>query len=104
MSAAFQIDDEIDKLLVKFTEDLRVRLKKAVIRSEKLVLKQYIASQKETVRVSKTQSSEKSTPRVNQSEKVCKSKIKSSSNRDLPKSPKNVHRREQDYKYTSDSD
>jgi len=44
----FDIDSEIDKLVEKFSEELRVRLKKVVTRSEKLVLKQYIATQKNT--------------------------------------------------------
>lgn len=48
----FQIDNEIDKLVDKFADDLKVRLKKLVIRSEKLVLKQYqgavMATKKET--------------------------------------------------------
>tara|TARA_B100000902_G_scaffold205912_1_gene196269 strand:+ start:467 stop:775 length:309 start_codon:yes stop_codon:yes gene_type:complete len=44
----FQIDQEIDKLVDKFADDLKNRLKKLVIRSEKLVLKQYMAAQKET--------------------------------------------------------
>lgn len=44
----FDIDSEIDRLVEKFSEELRVRLKKVVARSEKLVLKQYMASQKST--------------------------------------------------------
>lgn len=40
----FSIDDEIDKL----TEQFKVKLKKLILRSEKIVLKQYIASQKES--------------------------------------------------------
>ena len=50
MSNTFQIDEEIDKLIDKFTDDLKIRIKKSIIRSEKLVLKQYIASQRETIR------------------------------------------------------
>jgi hypothetical protein len=49
----FLIDEEIDKLIDRLSEQLRSRLKKLVDRSERLVLKQYIASQKETARVSK---------------------------------------------------
>lgn len=44
----FDIDSEIDRLVEKFSEELRTRLKKVVARSEKLVLKQYISSQKTT--------------------------------------------------------
>jgi hypothetical protein len=52
MSTVFQIDDEIDKLIDKFTDDLKIRIKKSVVRSEKLVLKQYITStRKETLHV-----------------------------------------------------
>ena len=51
--STFQIDDEIDKLVDKLTEQFKTRLKKLVTRSEKLVLKQYIASQKETMRAAR---------------------------------------------------
>jgi hypothetical protein len=46
--STFNIDDDIDKLVNKFAETLKLRLKKSVVRSEKMVLKQYIASQKTT--------------------------------------------------------
>ena len=45
--STFEIDHEIDRLVDKFADELKARLKKAVIRSEKQVLKQYIASQKQ---------------------------------------------------------
>lgn len=48
------IDDEIDKAVDKFAEQLKIRLKKIVVRSEKQILRQYIASQKETAKASKT--------------------------------------------------
>jgi hypothetical protein len=51
--STFQIDDEIDKLVDKLTEQFKTRLRKLVTRSEKLVLKQYIASQNETTRVAR---------------------------------------------------
>ena len=54
MTTIFQIDEEIDKLIDKFSEDLKIRLKKIIIRSEKLVLKQYIASQRETAKAKKS--------------------------------------------------
>ena len=50
MSTDFQIDQEIDKIVDKLTVDLKAKLKKVVIRSEKMVLKQYIASQKDTMK------------------------------------------------------
>ena len=50
MTTIFQIDEEINKLVDKFSEELKLRLKKAVMRSEKLVLKQYMASQRETAK------------------------------------------------------
>ena len=50
MSTDFQIDQEIDKIVDKITLDLKAKLKKVVIRSEKMVLKQYIASQKDTMK------------------------------------------------------
>lgn len=50
MSTDFQIDQEIDKIVDKLALDLKTKLKKVVIRSEKLMLKQYIASQKDTTR------------------------------------------------------
>ena len=50
MSTDFQIDQEIDKIVDKLAFDLKTKLKKVVIRSEKLMLKQYIASQKDTMK------------------------------------------------------
>lgn len=46
----FNVEEEIDAAVDKVAEQLKARLKKMVERSEKLVLKQYIASQKETSR------------------------------------------------------
>ena len=51
--STFNIDDEIDKLVDKLTDQLKIKLRKMVERSEKIILKQYIASQKETVRAVK---------------------------------------------------
>lgn len=45
----FNIEDEIDNLIDKLSEQLKIRLKKLVARSEKLVLKEYITSQKSKV-------------------------------------------------------
>jgi hypothetical protein len=82
--STFNIDDEIDKLVNKLGETLKLRLKKSVVRSEKMVLKQYIASQKTTGKVPiivKTTSSSsssskghknKQTPVVNQPKRVRK--------------------------------
>jgi len=44
----FNIDDEIDRAVDKMADQLKARLKKLVVRSEKQVLRQYIASQKVT--------------------------------------------------------
>ena len=44
----FHIDEEIEKLVDKLSDQFKAKLKKMVIRSEKIILKQYIASQKET--------------------------------------------------------
>jgi len=55
--STFNIDDDIDKLVDKLAETLKLRLKKSVVRSEKMVLKQYIASQKTTERKVKETSS-----------------------------------------------
>ena len=49
----FEVDVEINKLVDKLTNQFKIKLKKLVRRSEKLVLKQYIASQKETLRVAR---------------------------------------------------
>jgi hypothetical protein len=51
--STFEIDHEIDRLVDKFAEDLKARLKKVVIRSEKQMIKEYIASQKQTSQVVK---------------------------------------------------
>lgn len=53
----FNIDDEIDKTIDKIIEQLKFRLKKLVVRSEKQILRQYIASQKETTKVGKIKNS-----------------------------------------------
>lgn len=53
MSEKFNIDNEIDVIFDKFTEQMKSRLKKLVEKSNKTVLKQYIASQKETGRIVK---------------------------------------------------
>lgn len=50
----FNIDDEIDKCVDKLVDQLKIRLKKMVVRSEKQVLRQYIASQKETAKAAKS--------------------------------------------------
>jgi hypothetical protein len=50
MSTDFQVDREIDKIVDKLSVDLKTKLKKIVIRSEKMMIKQYIASQKDTTR------------------------------------------------------
>jgi len=93
MSTLFQIDEEIDRLVEKFSEQLRDKLKKAAMRSEKIVLKQYIASQKETTKT------------VKDSYNISSSK---SSNfpprkKEIVNTSKRVPRREKDYSYASSS-
>ena len=88
----FQIDEEIDRLVEKFSEQLKDRLKKTVIRSEKIVLKQYIASQKETSKPTKELTNRKVPLNLD--------KNKLTYNTALRRIPK----REQDYAYASSSD
>ena len=85
----FNIDKEIDRLVDKFSEDLRVRLKKSVARSEKLILKQYIASQRNTAPLKSVRKTSSPTSSKRQSTKPV--------NRNLPRK-KNVRYN------TSDSD
>ena len=47
--ATFEIDTAINKLVDKLADELNIKVKKAIIKSEKQTLKQYIASQKITV-------------------------------------------------------
>ena len=44
----FDIDKEIDKITTKLMKQFKTKLKKLVVKSEKLVLKHYILSQKGT--------------------------------------------------------
>uniref|UniRef100_A0A6C0CYX9 Uncharacterized protein n=1 Tax=viral metagenome TaxID=1070528 RepID=A0A6C0CYX9_9ZZZZ len=46
------MDEEIDKLVDKFSNDLKVKLKKMVERQEKMLVKQLLASQKNTTQKS----------------------------------------------------
>ena len=48
--STFDINAEIDKVVNKAVGQLVIKIKKLVQRDEKLILKQYIASQKETAR------------------------------------------------------
>jgi hypothetical protein len=92
----FEIDKEIDIIVNKLAEDLKIKLKKAIIKSEKQVLKQYIISQKQTT--SKINLGNKNKPNVNnKKEKEKENKYKESYKRKSPK-------REKDYNYASESD
>jgi maltodextrin utilization protein YvdJ len=86
----FKIDREIDKLIDKLTDQFKTRLKKLVTRSEKLVLKQYIASQKETMRVARCTLKHATKPKVKPKQK------KSSRTWIARRNPS----REKDYQYT----
>ena len=46
----FDINEEIDKLVDKLANKLKTQLKSAAAKSEKQILKQYIASQKDTAK------------------------------------------------------
>lgn len=88
----FSIDDEIDKL----TEQFKVKLKKLIIRSEKIVLKQYIASQKESARNTKFRGN-----RINNNYNQNNTSNKNISKKNLSKkNPK----REKEYSVTSSSE
>lgn len=96
----FNIDDEIDKTVDKIADQLKSRLKKLVIRSEKQVLRQYIASQKETTKMKYNND--------NVIEKLKKSKKKSNDNKKVNISKKihsrHIPKREDDYDEFSDSE
>lgn len=113
MTTIFQIDEEIDKLIDKFSEELKIRLKKAIMRSEKIVLKQYIASQRETAKAKKSSgkitevkvTSPKNSSRV--SKTSSKNEKSDKTSRKMGGSPsrqkvKTHPKREQDYSYYSD--
>ena len=51
--STFNINSEIDKVIDKAVEQLKARIKRLIVRDEKLILKQYIASQKETTRATR---------------------------------------------------
>ena len=68
MDTAFQIEEEVDKLFERFhselvtkSEQLKERLKRAINKDEKFILKQYIASQKGTTTKFQKESSQKKT-------------------------------------------
>ena len=109
MTTIFQIDEEIDKLVDKFSEELKLRLKKAVMRSEKLVLKQYMASQRETAKAKKS-SKITEVKVVTSPKKNSGSSSKSSTSKKMGGSPprqksgKSKAKREQDYTYYSDDE
>lgn len=46
----FDIEEEIEKVIDKMADQLKNRIKKMVIRSEKQVLRQYVAAQKEAAK------------------------------------------------------
>lgn len=54
-----EIDVLVDKLVEKLSKDLKSRLKRIVLKSEKIVLKQYIASQKTTSRPKRVKKNQK---------------------------------------------
>lgn len=107
MTTVFQIDEEIDKLIDKFSEELKIRLKKAIMRSEKLVLKQYIASQRETSKAKKSSSKMIEVKVTSPKKPKNFPKETKPSARKMGGSPtrqkiKQLPKREQDYSYLSD--
>ena len=92
----FKIDDEIDIVVDKLAEQLKSRLKKLVLRSEKTILKQYIASQKETTRVAKIKTTGGRTEHTTGSDTKVVSKKAAPVRRAAPK-------READYGSSSES-
>ena len=94
--STFNIVKEVDNLVDKLTEQFKMRLKKLITRSEKLILKQYIASQKETMRVTRgTKSKPKSKPKARPKPRA---KAVASGRGVARKAPQ----REQEYEYNED--
>jgi len=89
----FDINEEIDKLVDKLASKLKTQLKSAVVKSEKQMLKQYIASQKDT---SKSIKSTKNT-------KVNSATVSSGPKKTSPRRT-GAPKREVDYANTSESD
>jgi len=85
----FDINEEIDKTVDKLALQLKTRIKSMILRSEKQVLRQYIASQKDT-----TKTSAKSSKSNNGVGKVT---IKT-------EPVKRVHKREEQYASSDSSD
>lgn len=109
MTTIFQIDEEIDKLVDKFSEELKLRVKKAIMRSEKLILKQYMASQRETAKAKKSYKITE-VKVVTSPKKDYGSSSKDSSSKKIDDSPprqnsfKSKTKREQDYSYYSNDE
>jgi len=90
----FDINEEIDKLVDKFASKLKTQLKSAVTKSEKQILKQYIAAQKDN---SKSTKSLKNT-------KVNSATVSSGTKKTSPRRTGVPPKREVEYANTSDSD
>lgn len=111
MSTPFQVDEEIDKLVDKFAEDLKIRIKKIVVKSEKIMLKQYIASQRETSKAKKDKDRSDHKDRSDRKDKDRSDKDKDRKE-PVQKSPRFLKKavarpapkREQDYASASDSE
>ena len=86
----FDINEEIDKLVDKLASKLKTQLKSAVAKSEKQILRQYIASQKDTAK------SIKSTKNT----KANSSTVSSGPKKTSPRRT-SVLKREVDYSHTS---
>ena len=88
----FDINEEIDKLVDKLASKLKTQLKSAVTKSEKQILKQYIAAQKDTSKSTKS---------------IKNTKVSSTTISSCPKKTSRRNgapKREVEYADTSDSD
>lgn len=99
--STFQIDEEIDKAVDKFAEQLREKLKKLVVRDEKHVLKQYMASQKETARMSRVAS--KAAEPVSRAKAKAPQRQRKGTQAAKRTTGRRAPQREKEYEYYSDS-
>jgi hypothetical protein len=71
----FNVDEEVDILVDKLVEQFKVKLKKLIMKDEKIVLRQYILSQKETTKQVKPSAKTKESPRELIKESVKETKV-----------------------------
>ena len=78
----FDIDEEIDKIVDKLSEQLKSRIKTMVERSQKQLIKQYIASQKDTKASVKTVKNKSDTKKCDSKKKIYRESSSQSSGSD----------------------